>query len=52
MIGYAINDFRIYNHRAKGNQVGDKFANFNALKIYCKSALLVECHAIPLEQNR
>jgi len=52
MIGDAINDFRVYNHRAKGNYVRDKFANFNAPKKYCKSTLLVERNAISLEPNR
>jgi len=41
MVGNAINDLRIHNHRTEGNEIGNKLADFNTTKVNWKSSLLV-----------
>ena len=52
MVGNAINDLRIHNHRTKGNEIGNKLADFNTTKVNWKSSLLVKHNVVQLEQNR
>ena len=52
MVGDAINDLRIYNHRTKNNQVWNELADFHTAKENWKSPLLVERNAVQSEKNR
>ncbi len=46
MVGNTINDLRIHYHRTKGNQIGNKLADFDASEKNGKSPLLVKLDVV------
>ena len=52
MVGNAINDLRIHNHRTKNNQVWNELADLDTAKENRKPSLLIKRNIVQFEQNR